>query len=161
MKQILTFCFSPVYTMRYCDSPVRFCAVFAQSQNKFLHKTSQKNRSIAYNTLVRRKMLEFALFNRIISVICNMIFVSKSKSAEKFNTAGSGAFLYLAASCKFLSLVASPAKRFRPCKLRVCSVSTSNQKTTKKISLKVSSNLRESRAVSLSTGNAEERARAR
>ena len=87
-----------------------------------------------------------------------MIFVSKSKSAEKFNTAGSGAFLYLAASCKFLSLAASPAKRFRPCKLRVCSVSTSNQKTTKKISLKVSSNLRESRAVSLSTGNAEERA---
>ena len=55
-------------------------------------------------------------------------------------------------------MASRPAKRFRPCKLRVCSVSTSNQKTTKKISLKVSSNLRESRAVSLSTGNAEERA---
>ena len=67
---------------------------------------------------------------------------------ENFNIAGSGAFLYLAAS---------PAKRFRPCKLRVCSVSTGNQKTTKKISLKVSSNLRESRAVS-STVIAEERA---
>ena len=71
MMQILTFCFSPVYTMRYCDFPVRFCAVFSQSQNKLWivqiqHKTSQENRSIAYNTQVRRKMLEFALFNRII-----------------------------------------------------------------------------------------------
>ena len=26
---------SPVYYMRYCDSPVRFCAVFAQSKNLF------------------------------------------------------------------------------------------------------------------------------
>ena len=67
--QVLATSFSPVYTMRYCDSPVRFCAVFAQSQNNFLHKTSQENRSIAYNRLVRRKMLEFALFNRIIPVM--------------------------------------------------------------------------------------------
>lgn len=55
-------------------------------------------------------------------------------------------------------MASRPAKRFRPCKLKVRSVSTSNKKTTKKISLKVSSNLRESRAVSLSTGAAEERA---
>ena len=62
-----------VYTMRYCDSPVRFCAVFSLFLNKFLDcaNTAQnltKNRSIA-NTLVRRKMLEFALFNRIIPVM--------------------------------------------------------------------------------------------
>ena len=48
-------------------------------------------------------MLEFALFNRIIRLflLCNMIFV-KSQNAlrywENFNIAGSGAFLYLAAS---------------------------------------------------------------
>ena len=40
MKQILTFSFS---SMRYCDSPLRFCAVCAQSQNKFLHKTSHRD----------------------------------------------------------------------------------------------------------------------
>ena len=33
--QILTFSVSPVYYMRYCDSLVRFCAVFAQSKNLF------------------------------------------------------------------------------------------------------------------------------
>ena len=45
-----------------------------------------------------------------------------------------------------------------PCKLRVRSVSTSNKKTTKKISLKVSSNLSGPRAVSLSAGALEEHA---
>ena len=33
--QILTFSVSPVYYLRYCDFPVRFCAVFAQSKNLF------------------------------------------------------------------------------------------------------------------------------
>ena len=79
MKQILTFSFS---TMRYCDSPVRFCAVFTQSQNKFLHKTSQQNRNIAYNTLVTRKMLEFALFNRIIPVMEYDLCIKVKKRAE-------------------------------------------------------------------------------
>ena len=51
---------------------------------QILHKTSQENRSIANNTLERQKMLEFALFNRISRsfLLCNMIFVKKSKSAE-------------------------------------------------------------------------------
>ena len=33
--QILTFSVSPVNYLRYCDFPVRFCAVFAQSKNLF------------------------------------------------------------------------------------------------------------------------------
>ena len=33
--QILTFSLSSVYYLRYCDFPVRFCAVFAQSKNLF------------------------------------------------------------------------------------------------------------------------------
>ncbi len=55
-------------------------------------------------------------------------------------------------------MASSPPKRFRPCKLRVRSVSTNNKKVTKKINLKVSSALRESTVVSSCPDIAEERA---
>ena len=89
MMDILTFSFSPVYTVRCYDSPVRFCAVFSQSENKFLDCTckycTKPHRRIAVSHImhmVRRKMLEFALFDRIIPVMWYDFCIKVKKRRE-------------------------------------------------------------------------------